>query len=295
MSNRTHTFINCSASTNPATFPINVNDIGNVRIVDVAIPHTFAQVGGSPSNDNDYYSITMDGVGTIIGTAPSGNYQDRQALADYFSCAFSTEETGWPEDVVMGWIPAEGKFIIKTIRFAIDDPDKEFPLPGVEEITIDNTNPTRNIFFKLMGFDPVVTAVASNRFVASYRDVLYKRQYICLRSAELTAGMVNDTRLETDSTSTPPGGANRCFNIIPLDQNATTGRVIARFLGDVQLFYTNILGGPAYKSFTNITIELTDMDGNLIVFPHSSEQDSRYKKWSVNLRFDLVQPVAVPP
>ena len=280
-----------SANTNPATFAVNLNGIGNVRLDDVSIPHTFPQVS---TLENDYLEIEMSGQSAISIIVPTGNYQNRQVIADIITCEYTRAKTGWGEDVVAGYSATEGKFIVKTIKFAVSDVDEEDPLPGDELIRLNNVNPTRNVVYRLMGFNPAGPGTGYlQSHKSDYHDLFYKRQFIYVRSAQLAAGMENDTRLEIDGTSTPPGGANRCIFLIQVDQDGTTGRIIRRWMNNVQAFYEDTLG-ETFKDFTNVTLELTDSDGVLIDFQNSTG-DPRVNKWSLTLRLDDVVPVAVVP
>ena len=237
----------------------------------------------------------MQGQGTFAISISPGNYQNRQTISDIIGCEFTRAKTGWPEDVVSGYSAPRGAFIIYTIRFDPSDVDELYPLPGTELIRINNSNPARNIAYQLMGFDPAGPGLTYlQEHVSDEHDILYKRQFLYVRSAELGLDMLNDPRLEVDSTATPPGSTDRCIFRIPIDQDATTGRVIRRFLGSEQSFYTDVLGGPAYKDFTNVTLTITDSAGNIIDF-RNAYGNQKYSRWSITLRFDDVSPVAVPP
>jgi len=302
MSNRNKTIVQMSATENPATFNIApfANPIGNVRINDCAVPNSWQTVD---VGENDYFDITMiagtgGSGGTVTGTVASGNYQDRQALADQLSCIMDKSKTGFGESIALGWLSSENRFVCKSIKFAVDDPLEEYPLTGDNEITINNVNPLRNIFFTVMGYLSTDTSISAASHKGRYTDLLYKRQYLYVRSAELATLMTNNNRLEIDGTSTPPGGKARCIFLLPIDQDGTTGRVCRRFLGDVQSFYPNVLGQPPAnnKNFgPTITLDITDSDGNSINFNKNSVAggaDGRLNKWTLTLRFDDVEYIA---
>jgi len=289
MSNRLKNFITLTSNQNPATFTgLGLTSIGNVRITNVQVPHSYSQVKTSA---NDQIRITMVGQSTVTVTIPNANFQNRQNLADLISCEFTRAKTGWTEDVVSGYITPEQRFVIKSIKFAIDDPDEEYPLDGDEEIIIENTlTAERNIAYRLMGYDTTVATIQQQSHKSTYKDTLYNRQFIYIRSLNLSTGMTNNTRLEVDGTSTPPGAADRCVFVLPVDQTATQGRLISSFVADVQTFYSNS-PAPPYKDLDTIDITLTDENGDALDFEFNPNGDPKYNRWTLILRADPVEPI----
>ena len=291
MSNRGKTHIQVSSLVNPATFTISppILDVGNVRVIEMALPHHFSQVR---STVNDHLSITMVAQSTVSIVVPPANFQNRQIMADIITCEYDKSKTGWPESVVAGYDSARNRFIVKTIKFDPSDIDEEDPLPGDELITIDNSFPGVNIAYRLMGFLPATNTVAATVHTSTYRDLFYKRHYLYVRSTELSALMVNDTRLEADNTDTPPIGKPRCIWLIPIDQQGTTGRIINRFVSDHQVFYNNLVSRTNYN-ISSFDIDITYEDGTSVDFEMNiTDGDPQYNKWAMMLRFDKVDPVA---